>query len=53
MKHFCCIRKCREHCQLIIKTKLMKQRLEMRSFENCPLLTFEDIFPYQDWKTDD
>ena len=42
MSRFRCIRKCIEHCQLLIKTKLMKQSVERRSFEDRPLLRFED-----------
>ena len=46
----CCVRKCIEHCQLIIKTKLVwKNEKESKV---TPLLRYEDSFQYKDWKPD-
>ena len=50
MSHLHCFRKWIKDCQLIIKTKLMNQSMESRSFVDRPLLRFEDTNIYEEWK---
>ena len=42
------MRKYIQHCQPIIKTKLMKQSMERRSFKDRPLLRFVDTNNYDE-----
>ena len=53
MSRLRCFRKHIQHCQLIIKTKLLKQSVDRRNSEDSPLLRFEDTNNYEEWKSDD
>ena len=46
MSRLRCIRKCIQHCQLIIKTKVVR-KIKKES-ETSPLLRYEDSFQYED-----
>ena len=50
MSRLRCIRKCIQHCQLIIKTKLVRK--SKKASEGSPLLRYEDSFQYEDWNSD-
>ena len=47
-----CIRKQVQHCQNMIKSKLMSKKRERQDSESGPLLRPDDSFIYEDWEPD-
>ena len=47
-----CIRKQVQHCQNMIKSKLMSKKRERQDCESGPLLRPDDSFIYEDWEPD-